>query len=242
MGSRRIVVTDLDGTLLGDDAALARFRAWLAPRREAYRLVYASGRHDHSVRALLAEGVPAPDAVISGVGTEIHDPDGRAWPGWPHRFPAWDGGRVREILGRLDRLVPQDAAFQTPLKVSYDVAALTRSERATVERLLAEDGLRASLVYSAGLHLDVVPADAGKGRAARFLADAWATPPDRVLAFGDSGNDAELLSSGFRGTIVANALPELRSIVDASVYRSPEAFADGVLDGIRHWTELDEAA
>lgn len=240
MGVRRILVTDLDGTLLGDEAALGRFRDWLASRRDGFRLVYASGRHDGSVRGLLDDGVPAPDAVISGVGTEIHDPEGRPWPGWPHAFDGWDGERVREILGHLDRLAPQDAAFQTPLKASYDVEALTGDERAAIARLLAGAGLRASLVYSGDLHLDVVPADAGKGRAARFLAAAWDTPADRVLAFGDSGNDAELLSSGFRGTIVANALPELRSIVDDSVYRSPKGFADGVLDGISHWLALDQ--
>ena len=56
-----------------------------------------------------------------------------------------------------------------------------------------------------------------------------------MLVFGDSGNDLDLLSSGFSGTIVANALPELRQAVPADVYRSPFPFADGVLDGIRHW-------
>jgi hydroxymethylpyrimidine pyrophosphatase-like HAD family hydrolase len=60
--------------------------------------------------------------------------------------------------------------------------------------------------------------------------------PADVLVFGDSGNDLELRGQGFRGTIVANALPELRDAVGRDVYHSPRPFADGVLDGIAYWS------
>ena len=95
-------------------------------------------------------------------------------------------------------------------------------------------------MYSGGVDLDILPSAAGKGRAARFLAESWAIATDDVLAFGDSGNDAELLGSGFRGTAVANAFPELLAATDPDVYRSPKPFADGVLDGIRHWSHPAE--
>lgn len=237
MDPRRLLVTDLDGTLLGDDAALARFREWLATRREQERLVYASGRHLASIQGLIADGVlPRPDALISAVGTEIHDPDGVAVPGWSERFADWDAERVRVALRPFRWLVPQASEFQSPIKISYEVDGLTDSDHETLRRTLAEVAVRATIVYSGGRFVDILPADAGKGMATRFLADLWGIAPDEILVFGDSGNDTELLTSGFRGTIVANAQPELQYLARSDVYRSPEAFADGVIDGIRHWS------
>ncbi len=237
MDAHRVVVADLDGTLLGDDPALARFRSWLAPRRAEHRLIYASGRSVASVQDLVHAGsLPQPDAVISDVGVEIWDPAGRPWPGWSGRFDGWQADRVREALRPLTWLEPQADIFQSRLKASYHVRAMTSTQRTDIERALGDAGLPATLVYSGGLYLDLLPPHAGKGAAASFLAREWVIPPTDVLAFGDSGNDAELLTSGFRGTVVANALPELRDAVGDDVYWSPEAYADGVLDGIRFWS------
>ena len=237
MDPRRILVTDLDGTLLGDDAALARFRDWFTTRRSGHRLVYASGRRMGSVRRLIADAVlPEPDAIVSDVGTQVHDGSGARWPGWIEGFPGWTGDAVRDALREHRWLVPQADEHQSKLKASYDVAHLLPSHLGSIRCRLADAGITASLVYSGGLHLDVIPAEAGKGRATLFLAGCWSIATDDVLAFGDSGNDLELLSSGFRGTMVANALPELREAVPDTVYRSPEPFAAGVLDGIRYWT------
>lgn len=237
MDPRRLLVTDLDGTLLGDDAALARFRSWLAPRRADLGLAYASGRHVASIRALVAADVlPPPDAVISAVGTEVHDRDWIAFPGWSERFVGWDAERVREVLRPFRRLTLQPSEFQSPVKTSYEVDGLTAEDEATIGRTLADAGLPATVVHSGGRFVDILPAVAGKGRATRFLVDAWSIPPDHVLVFGDSGNDTELLTSGFRGTMVANAQPELRSAVAPEVYLSPKAFADGVIDGATHWS------
>ncbi len=237
MDARRVLVSDLDGTLLGDDRALARFRTWLDGRRDRYRVVYASGRRIESVLGLVADGMlPASDAVISSVGTEVFDGIGGAWAGWGDGFENWNADLLRETLRPLRWLEPQADADQSTRKASYDVWGLSPSDQATIRQRLAEADLEVELVYSAGRYLDLLPARAGKGRAARFLADGWGIGTEDVLAFGDSGNDAQLLASGFRGTIVANALPELRDAVGRDVYQSPRPFADGVLDGIRHWS------
>jgi len=239
MDPRPILVTDLDGTLLGDDAALARFRDWLASRRTEHRLVYASGRHLGSIRRLIDDDVlPDPDAIVSAVGTEIHDGSGQAWPGWLDGLRGWSGDLAREALGALSWLTLQPDEHQSPLKASYDARDMTSWRYAALRRRLEEAGLSAGFVYSGGSYLDVIPSLAGKGEATRFLARRWSVADGDVLAFGDSGNDLQLLRSGFRGTIVANALPELRNAVSDRVYRSPMAFADGVLDGVRHWSSV----
>ena len=146
---------------------------------------------------------------------------------WPDRFdrsPGSSGNR---------------ASSRPPGRSATTCQGLSPSDAATIERTLADRGLRAKLVYSSGRHLDILPSGAGKGLASRFLAESWAIPPSSVLAFGDSGNDRELLASGFKGTVVGNALPEILAAVGPEVYRSPAPFADGILDGIRHWSSQD---
>jgi hydroxymethylpyrimidine pyrophosphatase-like HAD family hydrolase len=43
---------------------------------------------------------------------------------------------------------------------------------------------------------------------------------------------------GFRGIVVANAQPELRSLAAGHVYHAEQPYAAGVLEGIRHWQDL----
>jgi sucrose-6F-phosphate phosphohydrolase len=243
MGGDRVLVTDLDGTLLGDDAALDRFRMWVAANRAEHRLIYASGRHVASIREIVrGEALPSPDAVISSVGTEIHDPEGHPWPGWLERFAGWHAERARLVLSPLRWLDLQPEAHQTWLKASYTARGLGREDLALIRRMLVDAGIVPTIVYSSGIDLDILPGAAGKGRAARFVTDGWGVSARDVLAFGDSGNDAELLRVGYRGTMVGNALPELDRLAAPDVYRSPAAFADGVLDGIRHWSGRAEMA
>ena len=243
MDPGRVLVADLDGTLVGDTAALERFAAWHAKNRRSHRLVYATGRHWDSIEQLMAvTALPVPDAAIAAVGTEIRDGSGHHLPGWADRVRDFDAEAVRAALRRLGWLSPQPRAAQTRLKASYDVVGLTDVQEAEILETLARAGLAGRIVYSAGLHLDVVPPGAGKGIAACFVTDSWGVPRDAVMVFGDTGNDADLFRHGFRGTVVANALPELVNAIGQDVYRSALPFADGVLDGIRHWSGSDGCA
>ncbi|MGK2850885.1 MAG: HAD-IIB family hydrolase [Candidatus Limnocylindrales bacterium] len=237
MDPQRLLVSDLDGTLLGDEVALERFRDWFAGQRPSWRLVFATGRTVESVMAIVAAGdLPAPDAIVSNVGADIHDPVGGQWPGWPTSTDRWDLELVRTCLAQFPGIVAQSAGSQTARKASYHATDLSDASLNDIRTALERTGLRVTLVYSSARDLDVLPGDAGKAAAARFLADSWGVPAEHVIAAGDSGNDAELLTAGFRGVIVANAQPELDSLAGLTIFRSAHSHAAGVLDGIRHWT------
>lgn len=236
MGPQRLLVSDLDGTLLGDDRAAERFAAWFAGQRARWRLAYATGRSLDSVMDLVRTGAAvAPDAIVSNVGTEIHDADGRAWAGWPPPDPAWDVTRVGGVLAGIPGIEPQPPEAQTPIKASFHALDLSDATLHRIRVGLDDAGVPATLVYSSARDLDVLPAWGGKARATRFLADAWGFAVDRVLVSGDSGNDLDMLTSGARAIVVANAGPELAHLDGDRIYRARRGYADGVLEGIRHW-------
>lgn len=112
MDPQRLLVSDLDGTLLGDEVALERFRDWFAAQRQSWRLVFATGRTVESVMAIVAAGdLPAPDAIVSNVGADIHDPVGGQWPGWPTSTDRWDLELVRTCLAQFPRDRPAVRRF-----------------------------------------------------------------------------------------------------------------------------------
>ncbi|HEY1785497.1 MAG TPA: HAD-IIB family hydrolase [Pirellulales bacterium] len=234
-----LLVVDLDNTLLGDDAALERFSAWHAARREWLGLVYASGRFYGSVmKSIRTAPLPAPEALICGLGTDLRHFESRlVVAGWRERVVAggWSAERVRAVCDRLDMLCLQPDEFQSEFKVSYVGHQLTASQLARVDAALRDARLTVNLVYSGRRDLDILPAGVDKGTAAAYLVRRGQRIDRQVLVAGDSGNDLALFQQGFRGIVVANAEPALTQLAGPEVYVSPFAFADGVLDGLCHW-------
>ena len=66
---------------------------------------------------------------------------------------------------------------------------------------------------------------------------------DEVVCCGDSGNDEAMLTDGWLGVIVGNAMPELDHLRSGDrLYRAFGRFADGVVEGICKWTGLSPPA
>lgn len=237
----RLLVSDVDDTLTGDDVALLCLGDALATAGRALTVAYNSSRPCASVRATMASHaeLPVPDYLIGALGTEIED--GRT--GWRMTDyeallqGAWHRDEI-DLLARSLGFSPHAAEYQTALKASYDIGG--QAEYVRFLQQLAGLGLRAKVIFSNQIKLDVVPEQAGKGSAIRFLLAHLDLPADGVIVAGDSGNDSDMFIEPFRGIIVGNADDDLRALEGDHIYLASGYHAAGVLEGLRHWGALPE--
>lgn len=238
----KLLIVDIDNTLLGDMQALKKLVKVLGQNDKEIAFGVATGRTVFSAQKVLAENkIPHPDIIVSSVGAEIYYgknlmPD----KGWhSHLSSKWDPVKIKETLSELDFLNLQEEDTQREFKISYYMKD-SAENLAMVHYRLTEKGLRYSLIYSNGLFLDILPYRASKGKAIRYLGYKWNIPLENVLTAGDSGNDEDMLKGDLSGVVVANHTPDLNKLRGLKrVYYSNQKHAAGILDGMRYYEFID---
>ncbi|MCE5300836.1 MAG: HAD family hydrolase [Spirochaetia bacterium] len=235
------LITDIDGTLLGDPVGLAGLNGFINSNMNAFRLVYATGRnYDEFMDAVENGGLIEPEAVVLATGSEVRFRSAGAYKidtDWSARMGAtgFNPARIMRALGGIKGLMLQPVIL--PNKVSYvftenDYTGIT----AAVYEKLAEAGLDTRLIASHSYYLDVLPKGCDKGKAAQFVCERNGIDLYDVVVAGDSENDLDLLLAFYHGIMVGNARRELREALEGrDIYRAKQGFAAGVLEGLKHF-------
>lgn len=239
----RLIITDLDNTLTGDEESLAQFIE-LMQNNIHVGFGIATGRRLDTAMQLLEElHLPRPDLIATSVGTELHygenlTPD-RSWR--KEIGYAWKPDEIRTVLDKIPGLYPQAEEHQSEFKISYEVDTSVAPNSTTLKKILREAGLRAKVVMSLEMYLDIVPVRAGSEMSMRHLLWKWAFAPENVLVAGDSGNDAGMLLGRTLGIVVANHSPELERLRNRPrIYFAKASHAAGILEGIEYYNFLDQ--
>lgn len=236
--SRWLFISDLDDTLLGDDAALRSLARNLQKHREKIVIVYNSSRPCESIRKSLGD-YPAlqelsPEFIVGALGTEIQDGStGKPVSEYSHKLiDGWNREKIAQLLEEL-RLKPHPEELQTPFKASYYVQG--NDQYLTIKEKLADHGFRVKVIFSGGCNLDIIPHNSGKGSAVEFIWQYLSIDKDQVVVSGDSANDIDMFTKASKGIVVGNADPELKSLTGDKIYLANAAYAAGVLEGLQYW-------
>lgn len=240
----RLIITDIDNTLTGDDDSMHRFFELICTTDENIGFGIATGRCYEDVIQLMEEyGVPQPEVLIASVGTEIYYGKNftmdRSWQ--KHIDFHWQPERIREVLDGIKGLGSQGDHEQSTYKISYQVDFTYAPSVSGIRKLLRENGLRVKVILSHGMFLDIIPFRAGGGLSIRHLAYKWGFPLERIMVAGDSGNDEEMLAGNTLGVVVGNYSIELEKLRKyPRVYFANAYHAAGILEGIDHYNFLEE--
>ncbi|XOB65882.1 HAD-IIB family hydrolase [Deferribacteres bacterium DY0037] len=238
-GVNRLLVTDIDNTLLGSEEALERFKAFYSENSGKFVFCVATGRHLNSAKEVLKEnGVPTPDIFITSVGSEIYYTSelkrDSLWS--DHIGVDWKPNEIKKLMKDIVGVTPQPVNGMRDFKISYfyDEQKFMGTRRLT--RIFQDADIKAKIIISHNQYLDILPVRASKGLAVKAVAFRWDIPFENILVAGDSGNDTDMLNGSISGVVVGNYSEELEKLKGReNVFFSEEEYADGILDGVKHY-------
>lgn len=238
----RLIVTDLDNTLTGDAEGLAEFLDRLQAADHVGFGIATGRRLDDALKLVQELNLPMPDIFDTSCGTELHYGENlTADRSWRKQIGyQWKPDEVRAILDEIPGMFPQLEQEQSEFKVSYKVDTEIAPSIPKLRRILREAGLRAKLVFSLNMYLDVLPVRGGSDMSMRHLLYKWGFASEQVLVAGDSGNDEGMLKGRNLGVVVGNYSPELETLRNwPRIYFAQAHHARGILEGIDYYQFLD---
>jgi HAD superfamily hydrolase (TIGR01484 family) len=232
-----VLATDLDGTFLGgSDRQRTEFYEYIENHRDRMLLVFVTGRDLEAIERMRREmSFPRPDYIIGDVGTTIVE--GKTFEplltvqNWVSSIWNDANDRVKEMLADEPGIKLQPVNPERRVSYYYQPDELQAS---TVQKIL-DAGF--DCILSAEKYLDVMPKGVAKGSTLLRSIEALDLDAEYVITAGDSLNDYSLFQTGLKSIAVGNCEPKLADKIKTmpNVYRSPEAGAAGIWDGLKYY-------
>ena len=103
-------------------------------------------------------------------------------------------------------------------KGSYKLQCIHLTDRKRLEEfwdhIAPFCGDRIQMIFSNDQYLEILPAQAGKGAAVRFVEEYLHVPHSHTFAAGDAENDISMLQAAHTGIAMANASPSVKAAAD----------------------------
>lgn len=243
----QLLISDLDGTLLGKDSVITpgTAAALERARKAGLRLLVTTGR---------AWGTAAPLLRQAGVSCEfvlLNGAEYRTAQGKLMREVSLSSQTAHQVMETLSRYnlgmeVNTDLGdFTTDIELCPTAQPLPRREKFWARQpqvrkifafsrnpaalALAQEVLQdlpdAMVTASADWNLEVTARDAQKGIMARWVAQRYGIAPDQALVFGDGCNDLNLFRAFVHTRAMGNAAPPLQALAERVIKPNTE---DGV--------------
>ena len=243
--SDRMLVTDLDQSLLGDPDSRGDFLRVVREHRKSVTYCIATGRRIDSALAVMKKhGIALPDVLMSSAGTRIHYGsalhEDHLWA--DHIDHDWSPRRIRHLLTDVPGLKLQEKIEQTDAKISYYYDPLLAPSVDAINTLLRQQDVTANLLLSFGQFLDVLPSRASKGQALRYVAQRLDIALDKILVAGGSGADEDMMRGNTLAVVVENRHDEELSLLPEvdRIYFAEGKYAAGILKAIDHYDFFGE--
>jgi len=246
--SIKMVVTDLDGTLLYDDKTISprTKAAFEGLRKKGIKTVYATGRGASAIELTSSCQF---DGAAHNNGAIAYDGDELLYK------KLLSADSVRELLIACDkagvRIVAEcnnyhyanfDIAKEWPWPIQYEIVDFT-NHKESAEKLYAIldsqnvlDVMAKNLGEAQYLQATrdgfalVMHEEAQKSKAVAKLAQRWNIDKSEIVAFGDDVNDLDLLEYCGIGVAMGNAVDEVKAIANQVCDTNEN-------DGIAKWLE-----
>ena len=239
----RLLVCDIDNTLLGDTKSLRQLMQILKSSNHRVGFAVATERrYESTINVLKQYKIKIPDLLITSVGTEIHYGHRMLLDtGWhQHINHHWEPQSLLEAMRSIPGIKLQPKIDQQAYKISYFINPKKAPSIREIVAHLRKLDLHSKVVYSHEAYLDLLPIRASKGMAIRYLSTKWGIEPKHILVAGDSGNDAEMLGGNTYAVVVGNYSPELERLRGRPhIYFADDYYAAGIIEGIREYDFLE---
>ena len=248
----RMIVTDLDNTLLRSDKSISEYTIEVLKKCQArgIKVVFATARSTKSASRVLEQF--APDGFIGYGGSLVS-----AGSEVIHRIdiPADISSRIikeclaapevtsvlainesvaltnnREDLEIRDTAHYRYADFSIDYGHRYPKISLTATDPAAVKKIAAHYPMCGMLRYAGEDLYKFANRDANKWNAIKVIAAHYNISTDAIAAFGDDAIDLEMLTNCGMGMAVSNAIAEVKAVAGYICGSNDE-------DGVAGWLE-----